>query len=149
MKPSARLARNIFTEAIDRAELATDRAEGLLQTGQEGYKRQGKRADLEEGENVRVGQAVLVAAEVVGHLAEALLTNAQLPQAERYVSPLLVILHIITLPPSDRFHTSTAAMHSVDNFRASTATTRSVSTGTAFPTAIPHGLACRESGLLV
>ena len=72
-----------------------------IETGHEGRSRQGKRAgshkakraDLEEGEDVRVSQAVLVAAEVVGHLAEALLTNAQLPQAEGYVLPLLVILH--------------------------------------------------------
>ena len=49
-------------------------------------------SDLEEGEDVLVCQAVLVAAEHVSHLAEALLPNAQLPQAERDVPPLLAVL---------------------------------------------------------
>ncbi len=51
------------------------------------------RSHLEECQNVWVCQAVLIAAEDVGHLAEALLSNAQLPQAEGYVPPLLVVLH--------------------------------------------------------
>ena len=51
------------------------------------------RSHLEECQNVWVCQAVLIAAEEVGHLAEALLSNAQLPQAEGYVPPLLVVLH--------------------------------------------------------
>ena len=37
------------------------------------------RSHLEESQNVWVCQAVLVAAEEVSHLAEALLANAQLP----------------------------------------------------------------------
>jgi len=51
------------------------------------------RSHLEECQNVWVCQAVLIAAEEVGHLAETLLPNAQLPQAEGYVPPLLVVLH--------------------------------------------------------
>ena len=51
------------------------------------------RSHLEESQNVWVCQAVFIAAEEVGHLAEALLPNAQLPQAEGYVPPLLVVLH--------------------------------------------------------
>ena len=51
------------------------------------------RSHLEESQNVWVCQAVLIAAEEVGHFAEALLPNAQLPQAEGYVLPRLVVLH--------------------------------------------------------
>lgn len=51
------------------------------------------RSHLEECQNVWVCQAVLVAPEEVRQLAEALLPNAQLPKAEGYVPPLLVVLH--------------------------------------------------------
>lgn len=48
--------------------------------------------DLEEVEDVWVSQAVLIAAKHVGHLAEALLPNAELPQTESNVPPLLAVL---------------------------------------------------------
>lgn len=48
--------------------------------------------DLEEGQDVWVSQAVLIAAQHVSHLAEALLSNAELPQAEGNVSPLFAVL---------------------------------------------------------
>ena len=48
--------------------------------------------DLEESQDVWVGQAVLIAAQHVHHLSEALLTDAELPQTEGYVPPLLAVL---------------------------------------------------------
>ena len=50
-------------------------------------------SDLEKGQDVWVSQAVLIAAQHVGHLAEALLPNAELPQTEGNVPPLLAVLH--------------------------------------------------------
>lgn len=51
--------------------------------------------DLEESQDVWVDQAVLIAAQHVHHLPEALLTDAELPQTEGYVPPLLAVLLMV------------------------------------------------------